>query len=129
MRGASCRMSWPAGRSPNEPRPARNGPNRLFDISKAHPVTPTPTTITAALAGAFAGVAMPMLWPRLESDSMSLVLAFLLVVALPAHAFVLGFGRGQGADTRQVDMPLLKRVGAWLVSAIVAIGLLQALRA
>jgi glycopeptide antibiotics resistance protein len=89
----------------------------------------TPTPITAALAGAFGGIVMPMLWSRLSADSMILVLAFLLVVALPAHAFVVGFGRNQTADPRTVDTALLKRVGAWLAVAVVAAGISHVLRA
>ena len=70
----------------------------------------TPTPITAALAGIFAGIVMPILWARLSSESMSLVVAFLLVVALPAHALVVGFSRSQPIDSRTLDTALLKRV-------------------
>lgn len=80
----------------------------------------TPTPITAALAGAVAGLLMPLLWLRLADDSTTLVIAFLLVVALPAHAWVVGFGWNQVADARSVDTVLLKRVGAWLIAALVA---------
>lgn len=89
----------------------------------------TPTLISASLAGAAAGVVMPVLWSRLATEGTSLVIAFLLVVALPAHAFVLGFGRNHAADARAVDTALLKRVGAWLLSAGVAAVIVQALRA
>lgn len=85
----------------------------------------TPTPIHAAAAGAFAGVVMPMLWSRLANDSTSLVVAFLLVVALPAHAFVVGFSRSPAANARTLDTALLKRVGAWLGAAAVAMGLAQ----
>jgi len=44
-------------------------------------------------------------------------MAFLLAVALPAHAFVVGFGRGQAPDARTLDTALLKRIGAWLAAA------------
>lgn len=47
---------------------------------------------------------------------MELILAFLLVVALPAHAFVMGFGRSQRPDARTLDTALLKRIGAWLAA-------------
>jgi hypothetical protein len=87
----------------------------------------TPTPITAALAGIFAGIVMPILWARLSSESMSLVVAFLLVVALPAHAFVVGFSRSQPIDSRTLDTALLKRVGAWLSSAVVAMALVHLL--
>jgi hypothetical protein len=89
----------------------------------------SPTPITAALAGVFAAIVMPVLWSRLGSDSMSLVVAFLLVVALPAHAFVVGFGRNQTANARTVDTALLKRVGAWLLAAVVTTFIVQTLRA
>lgn len=72
---------------------------------------------------------MPILWLRLATDSMLLVLAFLLVVALPAHAFVVGFGGSQAPDARTVDTVLLKRVGAWLLSAVVSTAISQAFRA
>ena len=87
-----------------------------------------PTNATAALAGAFAGVVMPVLWSRLAADSTSLVLAFLLVVALPAHALVAGFGWQHKAGTT-LDTALLKRVGAWLAAALVAAFVSQALHA
>ena len=88
----------------------------------------TATPITAALAGAVTGVVMPVLWSRLAADSTSLVVAFLLVVAVPAHAFVVGFGQNQVTNARTVDTALLKRVGAWLLSAVVAIGIVQVVR-
>lgn len=88
----------------------------------------TPTPFTAALAGALAGIVMPLLWLRLASDSMSLVVAFLVVVALPAHALVIGFGRSQAPDARTVDTALLKRVAAWLLTATVTTVISQAIR-
>lgn len=93
------------------------------------PVKLSPTPLTAALAGALAGIVMPMLWNRLAGDSMMLVLAFLLVVALPAHALVVGFGRNQTADARTLDTALLKRVGAWLLTAVASTVIAQAVRA
>ena len=89
----------------------------------------TPTPFTAALAGVVAGIVMPILWSRFGSESMSLVLAFLIVVALPAHAFVVGFSRSQPVDSRNLDSALLKRVGAWLASAVAAIAVAQVLGA
>ena len=86
------------------------------------------TPITAALAGAVAGVVMPVLWSRLATESTSLVVAFLLVVAVPAHAFVVNFGQNQTTNASMVDTALLKRVGAWLLSAVVAVGIVQAVR-
>lgn len=88
----------------------------------------TPTPLTAALAGVFSALVMPVLWTRLASDSISMVLAFVLVVALPAHAFVVGFARPAG-DGRSLDVALLKRVGAWLVASAATLVLAQVLRA
>lgn len=88
----------------------------------------TPTLTTAILAGFAAGLVMPVLWSRLATDSTSLVLAFLLVVALPAHALVAGFGWQHRAGAT-LDTALLKRVGAWLLSALIATLISQALSA
>jgi glycopeptide antibiotics resistance protein len=79
----------------------------------------TPTPLHAALAGVIVGVVMPFLWSRFGSDSMGLVVGFLIVVALPAHAFVVGFGRSQTANAGTLDTALLKRVGAWLSAAVI----------
>lgn len=87
----------------------------------------TPSPITAALAGLFAGTAMSLFWSRLADDTMLLIVAFLLCVALPAHAFVVGFGQAHASNTGKVETALLKRGGIWLVSAILAIGVTQAL--
>ena len=51
-----------------------------------------------------------------------------LVVAVPAHAFVVNFGQNQTTNASMVDTALLKRVGAWLLSAVVAVGIVQAVR-
>ena len=88
-----------------------------------------PTPITAAAAGAFAGVVMPVLWRWLAADSMLLVVAFLLVVAAPAHAFVVGFGRSRLSGEGAVDVALFQRVGAWLFAAILAATVSQAVAA
>lgn len=81
----------------------------------------TPTLWTAAAAGAVAALAWPHLWSRYggagSAGSVELVVATLLVIALPAHAFVVGFGRSTTAPGT-VDMALLKRVGTWLGAAI-----------
>ena len=80
----------------------------------------TPTPVTAALAGLFSALVLPFVWSRFgqsdSSASMALIVAFLLAVALPAHAFVLGFGRSQAPDARTLDTALLKRIGAWLAA-------------
>jgi hypothetical protein len=88
-----------------------------------------PTPVTAALAGIFAAIVMPLLWSRLGNSSMGSIVAFLLVVALPAHAFVVGFSRNLAANPRTLDTALLKRVGIWLFSAIVTVVIMQAVRA
>jgi hypothetical protein len=89
----------------------------------------TPTPVTAALAGIFAAIVMPLLWSRLDSGGMGYMVAFLLVVALPAHAFVVGFRRHLAVNAKTLDTALLKRVGVWLLSAIVTIAIVQAVRA
>lgn len=71
---------------------------------------------------------MPMLWSRFENESTILVVAFLLVVALPAHAFVVGFSRSPAANPRALDTALLKRVAAWLGAAVVTMAIAQAIR-
>lgn len=85
-----------------------------------------PSITTATLVGAIAGFVMPLLWSRLASDSTYLIIAFLLVVALPAHAFVAGFGWQHRAGST-LDTALLKRVGAWLLAAILAAAIAQIL--
>lgn len=80
-----------------------------------------PTPFTAAVAGAFSAVALPAAsrWLGTDADvNVGFVLAFLVLVALPAHAGVLGLRRPQSADARAVDRPLLLRVGAWLAAAV-----------
>ncbi len=80
-----------------------------------------PTPWTAAFAGAVAAIAWPFLWAKFggpgEQGGFELVVATLLVIALPAHAFVIGFGRSQAAFARTLDTALLKRIGAWLAAA------------
>lgn len=88
----------------------------------------TPSITAATLVGAIAGFVMPLLWSRLASDSTYLIIAFLLVVALPAHAFVAGFGWQHRAGST-LDTALLKRVGAWLLSAVIATAISQSLHA
>ena len=80
----------------------------------------TPSPLTAALAGAFSALAMPFLWPHLQHDTVWLTTAFLLVVAFPAHAFVVGVG-ASSAGVRGVDVAMLRRVGAWLGAAAVVL--------
>ncbi len=85
----------------------------------------TPTLLTAAAAGIFSALIWPMLWSRFggpgSSGSVELVVSTLLVIALPAHAFVVGFGRGPDAGPRAVDTALLKRIAAWLIAAVITV--------
>lgn len=90
----------------------------------------SPTPATAALAGTFAGLVMPELWTRFAGDSLIMLAAFLLLVALPAHAFVVGFNSSRRADgAKAVDIPQLMRVGAWLLAAIVVSAVMHVVRA
>ena len=85
----------------------------------------TPTLITAALAGIFSAIVWPFLWAKFgssnSSGSVELIVSTLLVIALPAHAFVVGFGRAQSAGPGAIDTALLKRIAAWLVAAFVTL--------
>lgn len=93
----------------------------------------TPTLITAALAGIFSALVWPMLWAKFggssASGSMELVVSTLLVIALPAHAFVVGIGQGQSAGPRTLDTALLKRIAAWLLAAVATVAASAAYRA
>ena len=88
----------------------------------------TPSPVTAALAGVFSALAWPLLWARFGAGdspgTIELVLITLLVIALPAHAFVVGFGPGQSART--LDTALIKRIGAWLLAAGITIAITAA---
>lgn len=93
----------------------------------------TPTPWTAALAGGFSAIVWPVMWSRFGSSasagSVELVVATLLVIALPAHAFVVGFGRSQSPGARTLDTALLKRIGAWLAAAAATVLVAAAFRA
>lgn len=82
----------------------------------------TPSLLTAALAGIVAAIAWPILWSRYgapsSGGSVEFIVGTLLVIALPAHALVVGFGRSEKADARTLDTELLERIGAWLVAAV-----------
>jgi len=71
---------------------------------------------------------MSLFWVQLADDTMLMIVAFLLAVALPAHAFVVGFAPNRMATAGSVDTALLTRGAVWLLSAAVAIGVTQALR-
>ncbi len=92
----------------------------------------TPTPVTAALAGVFSGLTWPMIWPHVTGTEASatlwLVLATIVLVALPAHAFVLGFLRSQAAGARAVDVALLARIGSWLAAGVLTALLVAAVR-
>ncbi|WP_062358366.1 hypothetical protein [Pseudoxanthomonas mexicana] len=86
----------------------------------------TPTPITAAIAGLFAGVAMPLIWPKLGDETMYWVFAFLLVIALPMHVLVVGINPVRNAEGRAgIDAAVLKRVVIWLVAGIAAVALMK----
>ena len=87
-----------------------------------------PTPLSAAVAGAFSAWALPTVSQWLGSDadtSFNYVIAFLLLVALPSHAGVLGLRRQEGPAVQGLDKPLLIRVGAWLAAAAAVSGLLM----
>ena len=93
----------------------------------------TPTPLTAALAGIFSGLTGPLVWPLTRGPSTSatlwLVFATIVLVALPAHAFVLGFGPKDASASRGVDVALLTRIAVWLAGAVLAALGAAALRA
>jgi hypothetical protein len=91
----------------------------------------SPTLLTAALAGMFSAIVWPLLFARFNGaagGTFEVVLITLLVIALPAHAFVVGFGRSPTAGGRTLDTELLKRVAAWLLAAAVTAGAAVLLR-
>jgi hypothetical protein len=85
-------------------------------------VSITPTPVTAALAGIFSGLSWPLIWPFVTGTDASatlwLVLATIVLVALPAHAFVLGFQRREATGARTVDVALLARIASWLAAGV-----------
>ena len=91
-----------------------------------------PTPITAALAGVFSALAWPLLWSKYghaaAAGGVEMIIGTLLLVALPAHACVVGFKASQGTDPRAVDMALVKRVASWLAAGAVTVLAASALR-
>ena len=91
------------------------------------------TPVTAVLTGVISTILWPLAWSRFGGDgssfSLELVLATLLLIALPAHAFVVGLGYRQAAAGRALDVALLKRVGAWLLAAAVTAAVMALYRA
>ena len=93
----------------------------------------SPTLLTAALAGMFSALVWPMVWTRFggadAGGNIELIVGTLLVIAVPAHAFVVGFGHGHLAGPRALDAALLKRIAVWLLAAVVTLGASAAYRA
>jgi hypothetical protein len=91
-----------------------------------------PTPITAAVAGIFSALAWPFLWSKYghaaASGGVEVIIGTLLLVALPAHAFVVGFKGSQTAGARAVDTALLKRIGSWLAASAVTLLVASAVR-
>jgi hypothetical protein len=92
----------------------------------------TPTPVTAALAGTFSGLTWPWVWPYFSGaaalDTVWLMLGTIVLIGLPAHAFVLGFRPARTVNAGAVDHALLLRVATWLAGAVTAALLLSALR-
>lgn len=81
----------------------------------------SPTPLTAALAGLFSALALPAATRWLgqgSGEGMLFVVVFLVVVVLPAHAFVLGLQPAGGAPSRSVDRPLVMRTVSWIGAAL-----------
>jgi hypothetical protein len=89
----------------------------------------TPTPVTAAIAGLFAGIVMPLVWPRLGDETLNWVFAFLLVIALPMHVLVVGFNPPREAGQGALNRAVVKRVAVWLLAALAAIALMKILLA
>ena len=72
-------------------------------------MTINPSPLTAALAGVFSALAWPWVWSRFGAnaggDSLGLIVATLLVIALPAHALVVGFRRTADEGAGRVTAP------------------------
>ncbi|HEV7270432.1 hypothetical protein [Pseudoxanthomonas sp.] len=90
----------------------------------------TPTPITAAITGLFAGIVMPLVWPHLGEETLNWVFAFLLVIALPMHVLVVGFNvPRESRPAGALDVALLKRVMIWLTTAVATLALMKILLA
>ncbi len=89
-----------------------------------------PTPFTAAIAGTLAAFAWPFanrVFGQSSGIGLELMAAVLLLVALPAHALVVGFTPPPSVPGRRVDRALLTRVGVWLAAALGVTGLQAAL--
>lgn len=92
-----------------------------------------PTPLTAALAGVFSAVMWHLIWARLggsaNAGSFDLIIGTILIIVLPAHLFVLGFGSDDVSAGRKLDSALLKRIAIWLAAAAVTALVGAAIRA
>jgi hypothetical protein len=90
-------------------------------------MTINPTPVTAVLTGILSATLWPLAWSRFggagSAFSIELVLATLLLIALPAHAFVVGFGYRHASSGQPLDIALLKRLGSWVLGGIATVGL------
>jgi len=81
-----------------------------------------PTPWTAAFAGAVTAIAWPLLSARFagQSDGLGLdrIIVALLVIALPAHLFVVGLKRSADAPANKVDIAMAQRILAWICAAL-----------
>jgi hypothetical protein len=88
-------------------------------------MTFSPSPVSAALAGVFSAAVWPLLWSRFvvpgSGGTIEAVLITLLIIALPAHLFVVGLRPKQTAPARGVDTALLKRIGAWVGAAAIVL--------
>ena len=79
------------------------------------------TPITAALAGVFSAVAWTFLWPLLvderPSSTIWLVGGTLVLIAIPAHLFVVGTGHGKSFGERTLEPAFQRRLISWLAAA------------
>ena len=80
----------------------------------------------------FSAIVWPLLFSRFNSlpsgGTVEVVVLTLLAVALPAHAFVVGFGRPPTAAGRSLDTALLKRIVVWLAAAGITTAVAVAIR-
>lgn len=84
------------------------------------------------MTGVVSTALWPLAWSRFggadASLDMGLIVATLLIIALPAHAFVVGFSY-RNPSGRALDVPLLKRVAAWLLAALATVGVMALVKA
>ena len=86
----------------------------------------SPSLLTAAIAGAFSAIALPLLRNWMGDHSgigIPLIIAMVVTVAIPAQAFVVGTTTHTGSGARSLDMALLKRIGVWILAAAVVTGI------